>query len=144
MVSLSKFKLEHLGASCFVDARHFFDIDPPCEWPNLTSFVPTSKELSPGEEALQIGAMLRLETIFPVPDVAQRRQATVTWRATWERAMEPSLIRAWEVVVHHRYDDGWSLGVVQEQRYPAIKSHGDGFPALIQMVQKALEGVDTV
>lgn len=69
--------------------------------------------------------------------------------------MEPSLIRAWEAVVHHRYDDSWSLGVVQERLdTAAIKSRGDAIPHLrlsgqvirsvslqqIQMEQKALEG----
>ena len=73
--------------------------------------------------------------------------------------MTSPLIRAWEAVIHHRYDDTWGLGVVQERLDPAtIKSHGDAIPSLklsaqvirpvslqqIRMEQKALEGIKTV
>jgi hypothetical protein len=182
MVALASLQLEHLAASFLVDARHFFAIEPSWEWPNLTSLVLTSKVLRPGEDPLEIGAMLqaaaaaamrmpRLETmeiwngrkwlaaVFQYQTLRNARQATITWRATWELAMEPSLIRAWEAVVHDRYDDSWSLDVVQERLdVAAVKSHGDAIPCLglsgqvirpvslqqIQMEQKALEGAKTV
>ncbi|KAK0615870.1 hypothetical protein B0T17DRAFT_497191 [Bombardia bombarda] len=182
MVALASLQLEHLAASFLVDARHFFTIEPSWEWPSLTSLVLTSKVLRLGEDPGQIGAMLhaaaaaamrmpRLETmeiwngrkwlaaVFQYQTLRSARQATVTWRATWELTMEPSLIRAWEAVVHHRFDDSWSLGVVQQRLdTAAIKSHGDAIPCLrlsghvirpvslqqIQMEQKALEGAKTV
>jgi len=183
MVALASLRLEHLAASFLVDARHFFAIEPFWKWPNLTSLVLTSKVLRLGEDPVQIGAMLRaaaaaamrmprLETmeiwngrkglaaVFRYQTLRNARQATVTWRATWELAMEPLLIRAWKAVLHHRYDDSWSLGVVQERLdAAAIKSHGDAIPCLrllldqvirpvslqqIQMEQKALEGANTV
>jgi hypothetical protein len=99
-----------------------------------------------------------LAAVFQYQTSRNARQATITWRATWELTMEPSLIRAWEAVVHHRCDS-WSLGVVQERLdIAAIKSHGDAIPCLrlsgqvirpvslqqIQMEQKALEGAKTV
>ncbi|KAK3378851.1 hypothetical protein B0T24DRAFT_610159 [Lasiosphaeria ovina] len=182
MVALASLQLEHLAVSFLVDARHFFAIEPSWEWPNLTSLVLTSKVLRSIEDPVEIGAMLRaaavaamrmprLETmeiwngrkwlaaVFQYQTLPNARQATITWRATWELTMEPSLIRAWEAVVHHRYDDSWSLGIVQEQLdIAAIKSHGDAIPCLrlsgqvirpvslqqIQMEQKALEGAKTV
>ncbi|KAK4187933.1 hypothetical protein QBC35DRAFT_550905 [Podospora australis] len=189
MIALASLPLEHLAASFLVDSRHFFAaIEPSWERPNLTSLVLTSKVLRPKKDPGQIGAMLhaaaaaamrmpRLETmeiwngrkdlaaVFQYQTLPQRnaRRATVTWRATWEFTMEPSLIpvtiRAWEAVVHRRYDDNWSLGVVNEWLdLAAIKSHGDAIPSLklsgqvirpvslqqIQREQKALEGVKTV
>lgn len=54
--------------------------------------------------------------------------------------MEPSLIQAWEAVVH-RYDDSWSLGVVQERLdIAAIKSHGDAIPCLMLSGQDQCQG----
>lgn len=182
MVALASLQLEHLAASFLVDATHFFAIEPSWEWPNLTSLVLTSKVLRLGEDPIQIGAMLgaaaaaamrmpRLETmeiwngrkglaaVFRYQTLRNARQATVTWRATWELTLEPWLIRAWEAVVHHRYGESWSLGVVQERLdAAAIKSHGDAVPCLrlsgqvirpvslqqIQMEQNALEGAKTV
>ncbi|KAM7207900.1 hypothetical protein V8F20_001694 [Naviculisporaceae sp. PSN 640] len=182
MVALASLQLEHLAASFLVDARHFFAIEPSWEWPNLTSLVLTSKVLRHDEDPVQIEAILhaaaaaamrmpRLETmqiwngrkglaaVFQYQTSRDARQATVTWRATWELTMEPLLIRAWEAVVHYRYDDSWSLSVVQERLDTAtIKSHGDAIPCLklsgqvirpvslqqIQTEQKALEGAKTV
>ncbi|KAK0711721.1 hypothetical protein B0H67DRAFT_602455 [Lasiosphaeris hirsuta] len=133
-------------------ARHFFAIEPSWEWPNLTSLLLTSKVLRLGEDPW-------LAAVFQYQTLRNARQATITWRATWEWTMEPSLIRAWEAVVYYRYDDSWSLGVVQERLdIAAIKSHGDAIPSLrlsgqvirpislqqIQMEQKAREGAKTV
>jgi hypothetical protein len=73
--------------------------------------------------------------------------------------MEPSIIRAWEAVIHHWFADGWSLILVQEWLDEStIKSHGDAVPSLrlsgqvirpismqqIRTEQKALEGVQGV
>jgi len=99
-----------------------------------------------------------MAAVFQYQTLHNARRATVTWGATWEFAMEPLLIRAWEAVVHHRYNDSWRLGVLQEQlNSAAIKSHGDANPSLglsgqvirpvslqrIQMEQKTLESAKT-
>ncbi|PMD32914.1 hypothetical protein L207DRAFT_589990 [Hyaloscypha variabilis F] len=87
------------------------------------------------------------------------QEAIIIWRSnlTWELTIEPSIIQAWEAVVH-RYD-GWRFNLVEERLDgAAIKSHGDAIHDLmlssevirpislqqIQIEQKALEGVKTV
>jgi hypothetical protein len=180
MVALASLKLEHLAASFIVDASHFFEIEPSWEWPNLTSLVLTSKLLTPDENSIEIGAMLQaaaataikmpqLETmeiwngrkglaaLFKYQAFRDIQQAIIIWRGTWKLAMEPSIIQAWEAVVHQY--DGWRLNLVQERLdEAAIKSHGDVIHYLmlssqvirpislqqIRIEQKALEGVQTV
>ncbi|KIM93718.1 hypothetical protein OIDMADRAFT_61355 [Oidiodendron maius Zn] len=180
MVALASLKLEHLAASFIVDASHFFKIEPSWEWPNLKSLVLTSKLLTPDENSIEIGAMLQaaaaaaikmpqLETmeiwngrkgfaaLFKYQAFRDIQQAMIIWRGTWKLTMEPSIIQAWEAVVH-RYD-GWRLNLVQERLdEAAINSHGDAIHCLmlssqvirpislqqIQIEQKALEGVQTL
>ncbi|KAK4147224.1 uncharacterized protein C8A04DRAFT_34417 [Dichotomopilus funicola] len=182
MVALASLHLEHLAASFLVDAWDIFTTETTREWPSLTSLVLTSKVLRPDEDPVQITAMLhaaagaamrmpRLESmeiwhgrkglavVFRYRVVRSARHATITWRATWGLTMSASLIRDWKAVVHRRYDDTWSLGVVQERLDPVtIASHGDAILSLklsgevirpvslqqIRMEQKALEGVKTV
>jgi hypothetical protein len=180
IVALASLKLEHLAASFVVDASHFFEIEPSWEWPNLTSLVLTSGLLRTGENSIEIGAMLQaaaaaamkmpqLETmemwngrkglaaLFKYQAFRKMQQATITWRGTWILTMEPSIIQAWEAVVHQY--DGRRLNLVQERLdEAAIKSHGDAIHYLmfstqvirpislqqIRMEQKVLEGVETV
>lgn len=93
--------------------------------------------------------------LFKYQAFRDTRQAMIMWRSTWELTMEPSLIRAWEAVVHQY---GWSLNLVQQRLdEAAIKSHGDAIhylmlsgqvirPISLQQIQielKALEGVQT-
>lgn len=186
MVTLASLKLEHLAASFIVDARHFFEIEPSWEWPNLTSLVLTSKLLTPNGNSIEIGAMLQaaaaaaikmpqLETmeiwngrkglaaLFKYQAFRNIREAIIIWRGTWKLTMEPSIVQAWEAVVHQyeSYDgyDGWRFDLVQEQVDAAtIKSHGDAIhylrlssqvirPISLQQIrteQKVLEGVPTV
>ncbi|KAK1976568.1 hypothetical protein LZ30DRAFT_763594 [Colletotrichum cereale] len=180
MVALASLKLEHIAASFIADASHFFEVNPGWEWPSLTSLVVTSKLLTPGEEPIKIGAMLRaaaaaamkmprLETMeiwngrkglaafFRYQAFRNMQQAVIVWRGTWKLAMEPSVIQAWEAVMHQH--DGHILDLVQEQLdEAAINSHGDAVHHLmlsgqvirpislqqIQIEQKALEGVHTI
>ncbi|TQN63669.1 hypothetical protein CSHISOI_11773 [Colletotrichum shisoi] len=182
MIALTSLKLEHLAASFIADANHFFEIRPAWEWPNLASLVLTSKLLTPDENPIEFGAMLRaaaaaamkmprLETmeiwngrkggglaaLFRYQAFRNARQAVIVWRGTWELAMEPSTMQAWEAVMYQY--DGWRLDLVQEQLdEAAIKSHGDAAHHLmlsgqvirpislwqIQREQEALHGVDTV
>lgn len=117
MVALASLKLEHLAASFIVYANHFFEIEPSCEWPNLTSLALTPKLLTPDESPIEIGAMLQaaataamkmpqLETmeiwngrrglaaLFKYQASRTTQQATITWRGTWNFIMEPSTIQA--------------------------------------------------
>ncbi|GJC98912.1 oxoglutarate iron-dependent oxygenase [Colletotrichum higginsianum] len=147
MIALTSLKLEHLAASFIADASHFFEISPAWEWPNLASLVLTSKLLTPDENSIEIGAMLRaaaaaamkmprLETmeiwngrkglaaLFRYQAFRNIHEAAIVWRGTWKLAMEPSTIQAWEAVMYQY--DGWRLDLVQEQLdEAAIKSHGD-------------------
>jgi hypothetical protein len=180
MVALASLKLEHLAASFIVDASYFFEIEPSWEWPNLISLVLTSKLLTPDENSIKIGAMLQaaaaaaikmpqLKTmeiwngrkgfaaLFKYQAFRDIQQAMIIWRGTWKLTIEPSIIQAWEAVVHQY--DGWRFNFVQERLdEAAINSHGDAIHCLmlssqvirpislqqIRIEQKALEGVRTV
>lgn len=179
-VVLASLKLEHLAASFIVDASYFFEIQPSWEWLNLKSLVLTSKLLTPDENSTDINAMLqaaasaalkmpRLETLeiwngrkglaalFRYQALRNLQQAVVLWRGTWDLAIEPPVIQAWEAVMHQH--DGRRLDLVQERLDRTfIKSHGDAITYLmlssqvirpisllqIQMEQKALDGADTI
>ncbi|KAL2015916.1 hypothetical protein VTK56DRAFT_4554 [Thermocarpiscus australiensis] len=180
MAALASLKLEHLAASFIVDASHLFEIEPSRVWPNLTSLALTSKLLVPDENPIEIGAVLQaaaaaamktpqLETmeiwngrkglaaLFKYQAFRNGQQAMITWRGTWKLAIEPSIIQAWEAVMHQY--DGRRLDLFQERLdEAAIKSHGDAIHYLmlssqvirpislrqIRIEQKALEGVQTV
>ena len=180
-LALASLQLENLAASFIVEARHFFAIGPSWEWPNLTSLVLTSGLLTPDKKATEVDALLRaaaaaalkmprLETmeiwngrkglaaLFQYRACRSLKQAGILWRGTWEWKMEPSVLQAWEAVVHQMYADG-RLDFVQEWvDEAAIQSHGDALHRLklsgqvirpislqqIQREQKALEGVRTL
>jgi hypothetical protein len=181
MVARASVGLEHLAASFVVEAKHFFAIEPLSVWSNLTSLVLTSRLLAPDKNPSDIGDMLetaairaikmpRLEimeiwngrrglaALFKYEVSRSTQHAIITWRATWDFAMELSTIQAWEAVINHQYS-GWNLNLVQEQLKTAdIKSHGDAIqylkissqvvrPVSLQQIrreQKDLEGVQTV
>jgi hypothetical protein len=147
MVALASLKLEHLAASCIVDADYLFQIEPSWEWPNLISLAVTSRLLLPDKDSAEIGPMLqaaaaaatkmpRLETmeiwngrkglaaLFQYQASHENRRAVITWRSTWGMTIDPCIIQAWEAVVHQY--DGWDLALVQEKLDEmAINSHGD-------------------
>ena len=179
-VALASLKLEHLAASFIVDASHFFEIRPTWEWSNLKSLVLTSQLLTPDENSTEIEAMLQaaaaaamhmprlemmeiwngrkgLAALFRYQALRNVQQAILLWRGTWDLAMEPSMVRAWEAVM--RQYGGRRLDLVQERlEKAAIKSHGDALYYLmlsnqvirpislqqIQAEQKALDGVNTI
>ncbi|RVX67398.1 hypothetical protein B0A52_09179 [Exophiala mesophila] len=146
-VALASLDLEHLAASFIVDASHFFDIEPCCEWPNLSSIVLTSTLLTPDEDPIKIGSMLeaaaaaalkmpRLKTMeiwngrqglaamFKFQVFHKREEATITWIGTWQLTMKPSLIKAWKTVTDQY--DSFRLNLVRERLdQVAINSHGD-------------------
>lgn len=180
IIALASLKLEYLAASFIVDASHFFEIETSWEWPHLSSLVLTSSLLTPDENPAEIGAMLQaaaavaikmpqletmeiwngrkgLASLFKYQASSKMQQAMITWRGTWKLTMEPSVIQAWEVVIH-RYD-GWRLNLVQELLDEAvIKSHGDAIRYLslssqvirpislqqIRVEQSVMEDMETV
>ncbi|KAK1845415.1 hypothetical protein CCHR01_11965 [Colletotrichum chrysophilum] len=182
ILALASLKLEHLAASFIVDASSFFEIQPAWEWPSLISLTLTSRLLRPDGNLVEIEAMLRaaaaaaaavkmpklvtmeiwngrkgLSSLFRYQAFRNMAQAVVLWRGTWKFVMKPSIIRAWEAVMHQY--NSWRLDFVQERLdAKATKCRGDAIQDLmhanqiirpvslrqIQIEQKALEGVDTV
>jgi hypothetical protein len=139
----------HLAASFLADARNFFEIEPAWEWPNLTSLVFTSKSLTPDNDPTEIKAIFKTAAAVAETKVARlgtmeiwneregfaalfkyeasrnTQQGTITWRGTWQLALESSIIQAWEAVIRHHVN-GWRLNVVKERLDgAAIKSHAD-------------------
>lgn len=114
--------LEHLSASFMVDASHFFAArEPTWRWRNLTWLALTSRLLTPDQDAettedmLQAAAgaataMRKLETmeiwngseglamVFRYQRAPARELAVITMRGTWELALHPAVVNAWEVV----------------------------------------------
>lgn len=168
-VALASLPLEHLAASYLADAGQFFDnIKPVWEWPHLKTLVVTSILLKPDGDRAKIGAMLRraagtaaarmprlevmeiwngrkgLAALFRYQVVREKRQATISWKATWggkfEVMMEEeSLRQAWEAVMQsgHTVDDSWSFKVIVHNDHDqnakdttTIKSHADAIDFL--------------
>ncbi|KAI1398942.1 hypothetical protein F4819DRAFT_489112 [Hypoxylon fuscum] len=149
MVANASLKLEHLSASFMVDASYFFHAqsEPSWKWPNLTSLILTSRLLTPNESPTEINKMLQvaaaaamnmpklemmdiwngregLATLFRYQSVKDRRPAVITWRGTWEFALQPPVIRAWEAVALGHGGDGSTI-VKELLDVDTIKSHGD-------------------
>ncbi|POS78363.1 hypothetical protein DHEL01_v203244 [Diaporthe helianthi] len=138
-------ELEHFSASFMIDASLFFaSCRPSWTWPYLTSLALTSQWLDPEASQANIVELLtsaaavarrmpelqtmglwngqrRLATLFQY----QSRPATITWRSTWDFALLPSVIPAWEAVAN--YHGAAELDVKKELfRNPTVfKSHGD-------------------
>ncbi|KAH8755028.1 hypothetical protein F5883DRAFT_430874 [Diaporthe sp. PMI_573] len=138
-------ELEHFSASFLIDAGLFFaSCRPSWTWTNLTSLSLTSPLLAPKAAQADIVKMLNsaaavacrmpelktmelwngrktLATLFKY----QSRHATITWRSTWDFALLPLVIPAWEGVAR-KYGAG-ELVVRKEMLNVRadIKSHGD-------------------
>ncbi|KAK2063732.1 hypothetical protein LY76DRAFT_503156 [Colletotrichum caudatum] len=123
-------EIEHLSASSIVDAGHFFSTcKPSWRWPNLISLTLTSHLLTPNESTIEINDMLQraatvamkmpnlqtmeiwngrkgLAALFRYQSICYGgygQRAEITWRGTWDCALHPSVIRAWEAVsLKHR------------------------------------------
>lgn len=148
-VANTSLKLEHLSASFMVEAEYFFYArEPSWEWPNLTSLALTSQLLAPDESPANIDNMLQaaaaaamkmpnLETmeiwngreglamLFRYHrSIGSTQPPVITWRGTWEFAMQAPAIRAWEAVaLKHR---GCGSVIVKELLdVGVIQSHGD-------------------
>lgn len=172
-------RLEHLSASFIIDASYFFyNRKLSWEWPSLISLTLTSRLLSPYKSSVEIDNMLReaaaaaikmpnlkimeiwhgqdgLATLFRY-QVTREGSAILTCRATWQFALRPPVVQAWEAVAQTRYSHGYT--VIQEElldNSTVIKSHGDAIHHLkllspvirpislrqIQMEHRIREGV---
>ncbi|CAI0648974.1 unnamed protein product, partial [Colletotrichum noveboracense] len=130
-------QLEHLSASFMADASHFFSgCEPSWKWSNLTSLALTSQLLAPDATTTQIGAMLRtaakvalrmpklrvmeiwngregLAALFQYKSMGHGQRPVITWRATWDDALQPSVIQAWKAVgIEHQGEHHWNDCVV--------------------------------
>lgn len=148
-VANTSLKLEHLSASFMVEAEYFFYArEPSWEWPNLTSLALTSQLLAPDESPENIDDMLQeaaaaamkmpnLETmeiwngreglamLFRYQQsIGSWRPSVITWRGTWEFAMQAPTIRAWEAVAFKHHGCG-SVIVKELLDVGVIQSHGD-------------------
>ncbi|KAL6858415.1 hypothetical protein J3F83DRAFT_763559 [Trichoderma novae-zelandiae] len=131
VIAVTSLRLEHLTASFIVDARHFFAIE--ASWDGKSSEIGAMLQTAaaaamkmPQLETTEIwNGRKGLAALFKYQVSRERQQARSTWRGTWELAMEPSMIKAWEALVRQRYA-GWELDLVRERLdEDAIKSHGD-------------------
>ncbi|KAL2867734.1 uncharacterized protein BJX67DRAFT_380677 [Aspergillus lucknowensis] len=148
-VAKASLELEHVSASFIVDASDFFHTrEPSWKWPRLTSLALTSRLLAPDESPIEIDNMLRaaaaaamkmpnLETmeiwngqeglamLFRYQVTGGGGPAMITWRGTWEFALRPPVVLAWEAVaLEHR---GHGSVIVKEllEVGAVVKSHGD-------------------
>ncbi|KAF4866651.1 hypothetical protein CGCSCA1_v013531 [Colletotrichum siamense] len=146
-------QLEHLSASFIVDASHFFSsCEPSWKWSNLTSLALTSRLLAPDATTTQIGAMLRtaakvamrmpnlrvmeiwdgregLAALFQYKSMGHGQRPVITWRATWDYALESSVIQAWKAVgMEHQGEHHWNDCIVVKEllNVDDVRCHGDG------------------
>lgn len=132
-----------------VDASDFFDArERSWKWTSLTSLALTSRLLAPDESPIEIDNMLQaaaeaamkmpnLETmeiwngreglamLFRYQLAGGGRPAMITWRGTWQFALRPPVLQAWEAVAlkHRSYGS-----VIIEELLDAgavVKSHAD-------------------
>lgn len=142
--------LDHLAASFIVDASAFFDSrELSWEWPNLTWLALTSRLFVPDGSSVELDDMLRaaaaaamkmpnLETmeiwngakglamLFKYQRAERGRPAVITCRGTWELALRPPVIQAWNsVALRHRGDQGPVIAKELLDAGVCVKSHGD-------------------
>lgn len=165
---------EHVACSFITDFSDLFKFQ--IERPNLHTIALTSKLLVPDESPTKIEAMLQvaakmamkmpqLETmeiwngerglaaLFSYQANREKREAVITWRATWELSMAPAVIRSWEAVAQKQGALRFSR-VHDELEEDMIKCVGDAIHYLklssevirpvslwqIRNEQRALEG----
>lgn len=180
LAASASLNLEHFAASFIVDASYFFKIEPAWQWPNLTTIALTSNLLHPNEKPTKIEDMLRLAGkvalkmpqleimeiwngrkrlagLFQYKAARDTKQATITWRGTWNLNIGTPLVEAWEAVAHQF--GGCMLNFARDRLNAAdIKSHGDAIrhlklscqiirPISLEQIlteQMFLEGLETV
>ncbi|KUI71996.1 hypothetical protein VM1G_07776 [Cytospora mali] len=141
--------LEHFSASFIVDASPFFSSYKP-SWKciNLKSLTITSRLLTPEALESDVNEMLkaaavaaknmpRLETmeiwngeaslaaLFKYQSSGGQMHAAITWRSTWDFALRPPVIQAWEAVAHKYGGRGLTINKELLDIRNDVKSHGD-------------------
>ncbi|RYP45291.1 hypothetical protein DL768_008331 [Monosporascus sp. mg162] len=148
-VANASLTLEHLSASFMVDARDFFDArEPFWKWPNLTWLALTSRLLAPEESPMELDDMLQaaaaaamkmpnLETmeiwngekglamLFRYQRAERGRPAVITCRGTWELALRPPVIQAWDSVALRHCGRGHVIAKELLDAGACVTSHGD-------------------
>ena len=141
--------LEHLAASFVSDASHFF---AACQkrniWPRLESLALTWNDLKSNQQSVYINDSLeaialvamkmpRLKSmelwngragfagVFQYQIFENDRTAKITWRGTWDLALGPHVLKAWQAVVSEQLD--CKLQVVTEilDANVVLTCHGD-------------------
>lgn len=147
LAASASLNLEHFASSFIVDASYFINIEPAWQWPNLTTIALTLKVFHPNEKPNKIVDMLRLagEVALKMPQLEimeiwngrkglaglfqykaarDTKQATITWRGTWNLDIGTPVVEAWEAVACQF--GGWRLNFARDRLDAAdIKSHGD-------------------
>ncbi|TAQ83674.1 hypothetical protein B7494_g7998 [Chlorociboria aeruginascens] len=148
-VAKASLTLEHLSASFIVDACHFFAArELSWKWPNLTWLALTSQLLVPEESPEELNDMLAaaaaaamkmpnlqimeiwngkkgLAMVFRYQRAKQRQPAVITWRGTWELALQPSVTQAWDWVTLSHGGQGHIIVKELLGADVCIQSHGD-------------------
>lgn len=65
---------------------------------------------------------------YQVSEESDDRTARITWRGTWDLALEPHVLKAWQTVAASRRADECKLPVITEildVNDVVIRSHGD-------------------
>ncbi|RFU75819.1 hypothetical protein TARUN_6420 [Trichoderma arundinaceum] len=151
-VANASLKLEHLAASFIVDASYFFFARRPSwKWPNLTWLALTSRLLTHDESPIAVDTMLRAAAAaaaMKMPNLKAmeiwngreglamlfryqlvERGAVITCRGTWEFALRPPVIQAWEAVTLNHGGRGTVI-VKELLDISSVKSHGDAIHQL--------------
>lgn len=137
--------LEHLSISFMIDAQHFFN---SCQlsytWPLLRSLTLTSSILTHTSPRTEISRLLYNASLITLhmPNLESMtiwngkrgeacaviyhrsratRQATLTWRGTWDLEFSHDVAKAWQEVTPESYH----LRVRNEPVQGVISSHGD-------------------
>jgi hypothetical protein len=137
--------LEHLYISYMIDARQFFN---SCQlsytWHHLQSLTLTSSTLTKTAPQKEISALLHNASFaaLNMPHLESMvfwnsehgeacaviyhrnkasRQATLTWRGTWDLELSHDVVESWQKVA----SDSYHLRIKNERVQGVINSHGD-------------------
>ncbi|KAF4970960.1 hypothetical protein FSARC_2063 [Fusarium sarcochroum] len=151
-------QLEHLSVAFLIDAWHFFDTclpQPQWQWDQLRSLTLTSRKLTPKTNTEHVNRLLQTaaQAALRMPKLEDltiwngakgeacafmyRRDASVTWRATWDLYLDTFTCNAWKKVAdqYARFE----FRVDKELLGQEIKSHGDAIHYL--GLHSVLDGV---
>lgn len=137
--------LEELSASFLIEGASYFSHRVTgSEWCHLKSLTLTSQVLGPREHPSQIDLLLirAAKAVIDMPALQtmelwngraglaalfryQRAYAAVIWRGTWDFALRPAVVQAWEDTSITHGARGLVVRTERLECGPDIKSHGD-------------------